>query len=276
LRLGIISTKKAAKKEGYRDTYQLHIQGVENQTRFLEKIGCFGQRGKVIPELLAALYEINANPNDDVIPQEAWQLLIEPLKIKSEISWRTFAQKMQIAYNGSGLFKHGISRARMEKIAQVLPFVALKNLAESDVLWDEIVEINSLGIEDVYDASVHNAHNFVANDFIVHNSIEQDADLVLFLYRPEYYGITQDMEGNPTTNVGEVIVAKHRNGSLDTVKLKFIGKFTKFENLDNFNLNVLGGGANTDTKIQTFGSKVNNPNQFDTPPTQRLDDEPPF
>ncbi|MCU0443976.1 MAG: replicative DNA helicase [Microscillaceae bacterium] len=108
-------------------------------------------------------------------------------------------------------------------------------------------------------------------------SIEQDADIVLFLYRPEYYGITQDMEGNPTTNVGEVIVAKHRNGSLDTVKLKFIGKFTKFENLDNFNLNVLGGnGATDNSKPITLGSKVNNPNQFNTPPTTRLDDEPPF
>jgi replicative DNA helicase len=165
----------------------------------------------------------------------------------------------------------------MEKIAQVLPFAVLKNLAESDVLWDEIIEITPLGIKDVYDASVAEVHNFVAEDFIVHNSIEQDADIVLFLYRPEYYGITQDMEGNPTTNVGEVIVAKHRNGSLDTVKLKFIGKFTKFENLDNFNLNVLGNnGASDNLKPITLGSKVNNQPQFNTPPTTRLDDEPPF
>jgi replicative DNA helicase len=277
LRLGIISTQRIAKKEGYRHTYQLHIQGVENQIKFLANVGCFGNRGKVIPEMLSAFQNIQANPNDDIIPQEAWQLLIEPLKKQNEISWRNFAQKMEVAYNGSGLFKHGISRPRMEKIAQALPFAVLKNLAESDVLWDEIISINSLGVEDVYDASVAEVHNFVAEDFIVHNSIEQDADIVLFLYRPEYYGITQDMEGNPTTNVGEVIVAKHRNGSLDTVKLKFIGKFTKFENLDNFNLNVLGNnGANDNLKPITLGSKVNNQPQFNTPPTTRLDDEPPF
>lgn len=63
-------------------------------------------------------------------------------------------------------------------------------------------------------------------------SIEQDADMVMFLYRPEYYGITQDENGMPTQGVGEVIIAKHRNGSLDTVQLKFVGKYTKFSDLD--------------------------------------------
>jgi len=58
-------------------------------------------------------------------------------------------------------------------------------------------------------------------------SIEQDADVVMFLYRPEYYKITVDEEGMLTQGQLEVIVAKHRNGSLDTVKLKFIGKYTK-------------------------------------------------
>ncbi|SHJ28412.1 primary replicative DNA helicase [Hymenobacter daecheongensis DSM 21074] len=63
-------------------------------------------------------------------------------------------------------------------------------------------------------------------------SIEQDADMVIFLYRPEYYKITEDEMGNPTQGTGEVIIAKHRNGSLETVQLKFIGKFTKFADLD--------------------------------------------
>jgi replicative DNA helicase len=60
-------------------------------------------------------------------------------------------------------------------------------------------------------------------------AIEQDADMVLFLYRAEYYKITVDEDGNPTNGVAEVIIAKHRNGSLDNVKLKFIGSCTKFE-----------------------------------------------
>lgn len=63
-------------------------------------------------------------------------------------------------------------------------------------------------------------------------SIEQDADMVMFLYRPEYYGITQDEAGMPLNGLGEVIIAKHRNGKTDTVGLKFIGKFTKFADME--------------------------------------------
>lgn len=63
-------------------------------------------------------------------------------------------------------------------------------------------------------------------------AIEQDADMVIFLYRPEYYKIDEDEMGNSLKGVGEVIIAKHRNGSLDTVQLKFMGKFTKFGDLD--------------------------------------------
>ncbi|MFZ2907314.1 MAG: replicative DNA helicase [Cyclobacteriaceae bacterium] len=63
-------------------------------------------------------------------------------------------------------------------------------------------------------------------------SIEQDADIVMFLYRPEYYKISVDEEGLPTQGMGEVIIAKHRNGSTGTVKLKFIGKYTKFADFD--------------------------------------------
>ncbi|UEG51604.1 replicative DNA helicase [Mucilaginibacter daejeonensis] len=63
-------------------------------------------------------------------------------------------------------------------------------------------------------------------------SIEQDADMVLFLYRPEYYGLEYDEDNNPTKGVGEVIIAKHRNGETGTVRLKFVGKYVKFTDLE--------------------------------------------
>ena len=63
-------------------------------------------------------------------------------------------------------------------------------------------------------------------------SIEQDADIVMFLYRPEYYKITVDEDGMPTQGVGEVIIAKHRNGALENVRTRFIDKFIKFVELD--------------------------------------------
>ena len=97
-------------------------------------------------------------------------------------------------------------------------------------------------------------------------SIEQDADLVMFLYRPDYYGITADENGNPTNGLGEVIIAKHRNGSLDTIPLKFIGRFTKFTDMDadSFpNLKPLPSG--NDGRM-TFGSKMNDENEPDDNP----------
>ena len=89
-------------------------------------------------------------------------------------------------------------------------------------------------------------------------SIEQDADMVIFLYRPEYYGLDQDAEGNSTQGVGEVIIAKHRNGSLETVQLKFIGKFTKFSDLD--------GGSNFPGDAGGYTPMGLPTSNFDAPP----------
>ncbi|CCH00139.1 replicative DNA helicase [Fibrella aestuarina BUZ 2] len=74
-------------------------------------------------------------------------------------------------------------------------------------------------------------------------SIEQDADMVMFLYRPEYYNITQDEAGNSTAGIGEVIVAKNRSGSLDTIQLRFVNRFTKFCDLDSYFTPLPGGGG---------------------------------
>jgi replicative DNA helicase len=63
-------------------------------------------------------------------------------------------------------------------------------------------------------------------------AIEQDADIVAFIYRPEYYGFLEGASGEDLRNRGEIIIAKHRNGSLETIPLKFIGQFARFDNLD--------------------------------------------
>lgn len=78
-------------------------------------------------------------------------------------------------------------------------------------------------------------------------SIEQDADVVIFLYRPEVYGITQfssgDMNGETTEGVTEIIVGKQRNGPIGDVKLRFIKDYARFENLDRFRQHQLPAGA---------------------------------
>lgn len=87
-------------------------------------------------------------------------------------------------------------------------------------------------------------------------SIEQDADMVCFLYRPEYYNITQDENGNSTAGIGEVIIAKNRSGSLDTIQLRFINKFTKFCDLDSYFEPV---------QTQGFAPDVNGLSSFESP-----------
>jgi replicative DNA helicase len=72
----------------------------------------------------------------------------------------------------------------------------------------------------------------ILSDLRESGAIEQDADIVIFLYRGEYYGLEQDADGNPTKDIAEVIIAKHRNGPVKTVRTRFINKFAKFENLD--------------------------------------------
>jgi replicative DNA helicase len=63
-------------------------------------------------------------------------------------------------------------------------------------------------------------------------SIEQDADMVIFINRPEYYGITEDAEGNSLAGVAEIIIAKHRNGATDKVLVRFLSEYAKFADMD--------------------------------------------
>lgn len=67
-------------------------------------------------------------------------------------------------------------------------------------------------------------------------AIEQDADIVSFLYRPEYYKIEEwdDEEASPTAGQAEIMIAKHRNGGIENIRLKFLGHLGKFDNLDEF------------------------------------------
>jgi len=99
----------------------------------------------------------------------------------------------------------------------------------------------------------------VLSDLRESGSIEQDADLVTFIYRPEYYGITQDEEGNDNTGLTEIIIKKHRNGSPGSVNLKFIKHFGKFADWGYSNY---GEETFTDSTV-TFGSKMNDMSPFD-------------
>ena len=93
-------------------------------------------------------------------------------------------------------------------------------------------------------------------------AIEQDADIVTFIYRPEYYKIYEWDNGDDSRGQAEIIIAKHRNGSLKNVRLKFIGEFAKFSNLDYFEAE--NSDAINNTSMISISSSMNNEN--DTTP----------
>lgn len=95
------------------------------------------------------------------------------------------------------------------------------------VLWDQVASIHADGIEEVYDLTVPVYHNFAANELIVHNSIEQDADVVIFVYREDYYNEETDQQ-----NIADLMVAKHRHGTTGTVSLYFRKELTQFRDLE--------------------------------------------
>ena len=103
----------------------------------------------------------------------------------------------------------------------------LRRLADGQVTWDAVTRIELDGEEEVFDLTVTGLHNFVAENIIVHNSIEQDADVVMFIYRDDYY----NKETSEKPGIAELIVAKHRNGAVGGVDLAFMPHFTTFSDL---------------------------------------------
>ena len=94
-------------------------------------------------------------------------------------------------------------------------------------------------------------------------AIEQDADMVTFIYRPEYYGLDEDETGRSNLGMGEIIIAKHRNGSLGTVRLKFIAHLAKFADMEE---NVFDGGSDDpfgNVETYTLGSSMNEDEEDD-------------
>jgi len=102
-------------------------------------------------------------------------------------------------------------------------------------------------------------------------SIEQDADMVMFLYRPEYYQITEFEDGMPTQGLAEVMLAKHRHGAIGDFRVRFQGEFAKFADMDSMGMPMGGGGdfsfsEDPGVRSITLQSKMNSDDFDDIPP----------
>jgi replicative DNA helicase len=97
-------------------------------------------------------------------------------------------------------------------VAAVLDDAEIEMLATNDVFWDKIVEVESLGEQNVYDGTVPGTNNFVAQGISAHNSLEQDADMVILLHRPDAFE-----RDDPRGGEADLILGKHRNGPTATI-----------------------------------------------------------
>jgi len=225
-RLGITARIAAVKKLGYRPNYHIHVSGQADQMRFAQVVGGFGERATALAGLVKYVGSVRPNPNRDTVPREVWDQVKSRMRVRG-VTQREMAALRGTAYGGDSHFGFAPTRTTLTSYATLLEDSDLAAIAAADVFWDTIAKIEANGEADVYDMTVPGTHNFVANGVIVHNSLEQDSDIVMFIHRPDMYN-----NDSAKTNIADILVAKHRNGPTADIQLVFRGALTKFENAE--------------------------------------------
>jgi replicative DNA helicase len=211
-----------------RPQFTVTVTGREDVLRFAECVGAMETRRRnALQESVDWVEERTAKTNRDVVPSEVWSNVVEPALVGRGMTAHQLQEAMGRTSCGTRLFEQNVSRARLERVCVAVGGDStLEALARSEVYWDRIATIVPDGETEVFDLTVDVHHNFVASNSFVHNSIEQDADVVAFIYREEVYNQTEE-----NANMAELIIGKQRNGPIGTVKLAFLKEFTRFENL---------------------------------------------
>jgi replicative DNA helicase len=226
LRLGI-SSKIARFSQGNkgRDQFHVMVRGRSSHERFLTEVGGLGTVKARNQAAIDRFFASRSIRTRDFIPQEIWANVALPALEAVGISKAAVASAIGTAPH----YDRDMGRELAGRVAVLSSSEELARLAESDVLWDRISSITPDGTEEVFDLTVEDHHNFVAGNIFAHNSLEQDSDLVLFIYRERFYN---DNIAEDRRNIAEIIIAKHRNGPTGKIELLFIDEQTKFANLD--------------------------------------------
>jgi replicative DNA helicase len=222
LRFGMVARLRAVGNTYGHPQWTVDIAGAADQLQFVTKIGAYGRRGLAMIKAQRRLEDITVAGRFDTIPSDVW---IRVRHVMQERSISLNHMRVAIGTSSRGDLNAEISpsRSRIGRIAEVLGDADLEMLATNDVFWDTIASIESVGCQPVYDATVNETHNFVANGINLHNSIEQDADVVILLHREDAYE-----RESPRAGEADLIVAKHRNGPTATVTVAFQGHYSRF------------------------------------------------
>ncbi len=199
LRFGIQTIHETHRCEG---DPLLYVDGVDSVRRFLQEIGSPHKEREDGEELL------------DSIRGQGADLARIDAKVWSDLE-RTLSEHGDEGDQGQV--------ALLTRVESSLAAGEMELSATNDVAWEPIWSVEPDGVEEVYDATVLDCHNFIANGVAVHNSIEQDADVVILLHR--------DRSDPERDGEADVIVAKHRNGPTKDIVLAFQGHYSRFNNM---------------------------------------------
>ena len=195
----------------------VEVRGADDQQRFCSQIGLHGACAVVAAEMLAHLELARISAQPDVFASKVWDRVRTTMEEARDL--RPAAAQTRSATT----YANPPGSSPLGQVAAIFDEADLEMLATNDVFWDEVVAIEPIGERDVYDATVMGNHNFVANGVALHNSLEQDADMVILLHREDAYEKESTRPGE-----GDLIVAKHRAGPTDTIVVAFQGHYSRF------------------------------------------------
>ena len=170
LRFGIIASLKIRSvkyKDTRRPAWQLDITDAQSIKNFISQIGIFGKE-EALTKVTDTIAKKRYQTKHDLLPIEIWEQITTA---KGNEPWTFLAQRAGIeGYSNIHVGKRALTREKLWILASTLENSPLQELAASDVYWDEIVSIESMGCKQVYDLTIPETHNFVANDICVYNT----------------------------------------------------------------------------------------------------------
>ena len=227
LRFGIVARTKRVRQVGSNGWFIVDVSGQEYMLRFLEEIGAFGPRAEAAEALRERLSGTRANTNVDTLPPAVFAR-VRMTMAERGVSHRAMAARRGTSYGGSAHFNFAPSRSIALQYAELLEDESLRVEATSDLFWDRVTAVTPAGEEEVFDLTVPGPSCWLADGLVTHNSgaIEQDADVVMFIYRDEVYN-----RDSPDKGTAEIIVGKQRNGPIGECKMAFASNYTRFADL---------------------------------------------